>query len=674
MKLRHWLLLVLVQSLVSCVSAPKKMPLHPAPFDAKKELAQVQIDIAAGSDKKAIGRLKNLMARYPKSDVADDASMQLAKIYYNKQMYDPSYQTYMSLVNSDVLSPNEGEALLGAGKSLGKLGRLDEALALNARALKIPGLSENLRLELNKQRFSLLNTLGDRLDGLKALAYIYDHEPKPEIKSGAQTRAYEIVNQYLNQSDLEKVVSGGEFGFVRAQAAYRLAMFKLQSKDFDGARSTFSKAAELGQGTPLQRQAETYMNQIDSRRRVDAYTIGAVLPITGKYAPIAQKTLRGLQLGLGIYGNDHGSFKLAVVDSEGTPEGAKRAVERIISEDNAIAVVGSLLSRTAAAVATKTEELGVPSIALSQKSGLTEGGSYIFRNAVTSEMQVRELVRIAMDQLGYRRFAILYPNDSYGVEYANLFWDEVLAHGGTIAGAQIYNPAETDFRGPIRRLVGTYYVEDRKAEYQNRVRDWFKKQKSLKTRNSPPDDLLPPVVDFDALFVPDSPKALGQIAPMLTYQGISKVRLLGTNIWNTVDLVRRGQKNVENALFVDSNITNDPGFKTSRFYQEFKQVFGEEPGLFEVQGYEAGMILRQLISGGERTRVGLAQALTNMRQFQGVSGPMSMSPQRELARPLTPLVVKEGTIVSWNMAVERGEGDMSGPPDKKSGKKSKPKK
>jgi ABC-type branched-subunit amino acid transport system substrate-binding protein len=659
MKLRHWLLLVTIQALLSCVSAPKKQPLAPAPFDAKKEFSQIQIELAAGGDKRAVQRLKNLIARYPKSDVADDATMQLAKIYFTRGMYEPAYQTYMSLVNSDVLSPNEGEALLGGAKSLGKLGRIDEALALNARALKIPGLSENLQLELNKQRYSLLNAIGDRLDALKALAYIYDHEPKPDIKAGAQGRALEIVNLHLSQADVEKVAEGSEFGFVRGQAAYRLGLFRLQSKDFDGARSSFARAAELGQGTPLQRQAESYLNQIDSRRRVDPYVIGAVLPLTGKYAPIGQKTLRGLQLGLGLYGSNRSSFKLSVIDSEGTPEGARHAVERIVTEDAAIAIVGSLLSRTAVAVASKTEELGVPSIALSQKAGLTEGGSYVFRNAVTSEMQMRELVRIAIDQLGYKRFAILYPNDSYGVEYANLFWDEVLARGGTISGAQIYNSQETDFRGPIRRLVGTYYVEDRRGEYQGRVKDWFKKQKSLKTRNSPPDDLLPPIADFDALFVPDSPKALGQIAPMLTYQGVTNVRLLGTNIWNTSDFVRRGQKNVEKALFVDSNFTNDPSFKTSRFYAEFKQVFGEEPGLFEVQGYEAGVMLRQVISGGERTRVGLAQALTNLRQYQGVSGPMSMSTHRELMRPLTPLVVQDGAITAWDLNAEKSNPSNS---------------
>lgn len=141
---------------------------------------------------------------------------------------------------------------------------------------------------------------------------------------------------------------------------------------------------------------------------------------------------------------------------------------------------------------------------------------------------------------------------------------------------------------------------------------------------------------------------------MLAYQGVTGVRLLGTNIWNSGEFVRRGQKNVENALFVDSTVGIDPNFKNSRFFTDFKKIFGEEPGLFEAQGYEVGMLLRQLISGGQTTRIGLAQAMTSIRQFPGVSGMMTMNSQRELVRPLVPLVVREGTIVTWNPQMGSG--------------------
>lgn len=650
------LIVSLLFAFLSCTTAPKKKPQAPAPANARTEFNKAQIEAGSGADKKALQRFSTITKKYPFSDVADDATIQMARIYTKQGQHEQAYKTYMSLVESDVFSQNEGEALLGASKSLQKLGRLDESSALSARGLKIPGLSENLRLEFYKHRYAVLSSIGDRIEALRALAYIHAKEPKPEIKGNAQARATEIINYYLQEKDLERVVGNSEFGFVRAQAAFRLGLLKLRNKDFDGARSQFANAAEWGQGLPVQAQAENYLMQVDSRRRVDPYTIGTVLPLTGRHAAVAQKTLRGLQLGLGIYGPDRGSFKLAVVDSEGTPEGARRAVERLVTEDNVIAVVGSLLSREATAVAQKTEELGVPSIALSQKAGLTETGTYIFRNAVTSAMQVRELVKLSMEQLGLKRFAILYPNDAYGVEYANLFWDEVLARGGTISGAQIYNPTETDFRGPIKRLVGTYYVEDRKAEYQARLRDWYRKQKKISTRESPPDDILPAIVDFDAIFIPDTPKALGQIAPMLVYQGVTNTRLLGTNVWNSTELVRRGEKNVENAIFVDTNITNDPAFKQSKFFRDFVKTFGEEPGLFEAQGFEVGLMLRNSIAGGERSRVGLAESLNGLRQFQGVGGVLNMNEQRELTRPLTPFMVRESQIVTWNPSFETTSG------------------
>ncbi|NJL24698.1 MAG: ABC transporter substrate-binding protein [Calothrix sp. SM1_5_4] len=193
------------------------------------------------------------------------------------------------------------------------------------------------------------------------------------------------------------------------------------------------------------------------------------------------------------------------------------------------------------------------------------------------------------------------------------------------------------------------------------MRDWFKKQNRLKSRTSPPDDLLPPVVDFDAIFIPDGPKAVGQIARMLPYQGVPNIRLLGTNVWNSSDLIRRGEKTVEKAIFIDTNLVNDDSFKNSRFFKEFQKVFGEEPGLFEAQGYEVGVLLRRLISDGERSRAGLAAALAELRQFQGVSGPMTMNSQKELLRPLTAFSISQGEIVAWTPALE-AEKPTSAPP------------
>jgi len=311
-----------------------------------------------------------------------------------------------------------------------------------------------------------------------------------------------------------------------------------------------------------------------------------------------------------------------------------------------IAIVGSLLSKTAPAVATKADELGVPSIGLSQRAGLTEIGPNVFRNSLTSTMQVQQLVRTAMNDLGMKKFAILYPNDAYGVEFANIFWDEVLARGGEITAVQTYSNKETDFRVPVQRLVGTYFGEARQDEFNLRMKELQKVDKSKKksARNSNLEDILPPITDFDAIFIPDNAKALGQISAMLSYSDVRGMRLLGTNLWNTPGIAKRAGSSAGNLLFVDSYSPNIENQEKTRFISDYKALFGEEPTLIEIQAYDTGLILRQLVLSGADSREALAKRLSELKKFPGALGPLNMSPEREIVRPLVTLSVDKGEI------------------------------
>ncbi len=637
--------------LFSCTSTPQKKPPEKASPNLQKEYAQAQIDSAAGGKQKAIVRLKKIVQTHPKTDVASDSNMMMGKIYYESRDYTNAYASFIAIVNSDTFSPSEGEALLWASRSLHRLGRVDEALSLTQKSTKIPGLSNELKLEFYRLRYQMLSDLGDRLDALKTLVYLSANDTDPAQRENARARANELVESKLSEEELSTVSRSADYGWVRGAAYFRLANIYFEQKDFSRARDAFAEVISFAPNTEMAVRAKERIDQIEARRRVDSGTIGAILPLTGKYAPMGYKTLRGLQLGLGIYGPDKSSLRLAIIDEEGNPDAARRGVERLVAEDHVLAIVGSLLSKTAIAVASKSDEMGVPSIALSQKAGLTDVGPMVFRNSMTSEMQVRQLVRSAMEDLGLRRFAILYPNDPYGIEYSNLFWDEVLARGGTITGAQSYAPNDTDFASPIQRLVGTYYYEDRADEYRNLLKEWQKKQKSVNTRNGPPEDLLPPVIDFQAIFIPDSIKALGQISPMLAVHDITDVRLLGTNLWNTEGFSKRADRFADGSLFVDSFIASDENFKKTKFFRDFKTAFNEEPGLFEAIGYDAGLMIRQALASGERSRVGLAQWLSKMQNFPGAMGGLTISNAREVVRPVSTLTLLEGQVVKLDPAL-----------------------
>jgi branched-chain amino acid transport system substrate-binding protein len=257
---------------------------------------------------------------------------------------------------------------------------------------------------------------------------------------------------------------------------------------------------------------------------------------------------------------------------------------------------------------------------------------------------VQELARNAIEKYGMKRFAIVYPNDPYGTEYANLFWDAVLALGGQVTAAQSYSPIERDFSGVVSRLVGTYYIEDRADEYTHLIKDWYGQQKVITSRVTPPTDLLQPIVDFDAVFIPDGVKSLGQIASMLVFNDVKNVRLLGTNLWNSTSLVERGTSLIENSLFVDALSSMDNSLSHTAFFRDYKNLYDEEPSSFEAQAYDSGLVLRDAISHGARSRGAVREALQGLNHFHATVGDISVSSDREFTRPLTVLTVKDGKI------------------------------
>lgn len=582
--------------LCACSSKPKqetrKAVVQPAPARPKVPAAQAK------------AHYENYRATAQKFYAGKDFERALAN-YKMAAQYAPSPKL-------------EGESYLAALRSARQLKREAEIPTLIARVLEKIPYSDPQRGEALDLYLEGLVAQEKKLPFLTAL--------QQEISKGNVTaqnrwnaRALEEIRRPLAKEENEILLQGNF------------------PSDWKDASRALAAQAEIAAAT-----ASPVVSTTPKEAPLDSKTIGVVLPLSGKNEAIARKTLRGLQLGLGLYGSDPSSFKLAVADSEGRPEGAEKATQRLIQQDGAIAVVGSVLSRNAQTVAAVASEYGTPSVSLSQKQGVTQQSPLVFRNTLTAEMQVKTLVKVAMTDFGMTRFAVVYPNDAYGVEMANLFWDEVLARGGNIVGAQTYSPDETDFKVLVQKLVGTNAPQARSEEYNARMKERKEKKKETSDRHAA-EDVLPPVVDFQAVFLPDSLKALGQFSAMLAFSGVRGVHLLGPNLWNNPGLGRRVSQSFNPVTFVDFP---PMGGETdnSEFVRLFRQQYNEDPGPFELQGYDAGLLLRTLISEGARDRQSLASALAEQKTFPGGHGTLVQFPVREFHRPLTAWTLEKGQI------------------------------
>jgi len=650
MKFLLSLLQVLVLALlVSCSTTQQvsKEPPPPADKRIQKEYEQARLELIK-SPVHGLRHLEAIIQKYPNTSVASNAAKLAGDYYFKNRKYSQALNAYSYILNDNFRDPYKGEVYGRSIKIMLENGQKEKALATLNQALRYDGLTSEEKIDLLSYQLEFQKEAQDVMAQLETLAQMYNLSQSPQAKTGFRIRASTIADSLVRPKDLDAVLSNSNLEFVHANIHYRLGSVAFEQSDFSAARSHFSSVVSLAPESELAESARDFLKQLDARSSVDSRTVGVILPLSGKYGDIGRSVLNSIQLGLGIY-NKSSNIKLAVIDSEGRYLDARRAVEKLVVEDQVIAIIGSLQSKAATAIASRAQALGVPSIVLSQKSGITQIGDFVFRNALTSEMQVQSLVQTATQKLNLTRFAILYPDDAYGTEYANLFWDAVEKSGGQIRAAQSYDPKETDFRVAVEKLVGTYYKEDRDQEYKQKLDEWKKKNTKVTARTEVPKDLLPPIVDFQAIFIPDSARTLGQIAAMLTFQDVKNVSLLGTNLWNTPGVVERAGQFANSVIFVDSFLNQDQSFMQSDFYKTYVQNFGHAPSLFDLQAYDTALILKDTLSGAS-SRTELQAKLSEVRSLKGALNTIDTAPSRDFSRPVVALTVSDGKILRLDQA------------------------
>lgn len=458
----------------------------------------------------------------------------------------------------------------------------------------------------------------------------------------------DLIENKLSLNELELAAGDVDFISIKPQLLLKIGKIYQKNNEPDRAAEYFRSVSTLYAQTEFATQATVLLSTVQMTNEVDSKVIGAVLPLTGKNASLGQHALNSLRMGLELNKPDS-KFRLALFDSQSNPELASAGVDKLVKEDKAIVVLGGFTSKEAVAMANSAELLSTPYIAFSQKSGLTNIGDYVFRNSMTPEMQVDKLVQFATEKLSAKKFAILFPNDSYGVEFSNVFWDHVLARGGEITAAQTYDPKETDFSEVVQKLVGTFYAEARQEEYAaRRLELKTKKTDSTKKTNSrehlSEENILPPILDFDVLFVPDNSRALGQVLAFMKYNDASDMNYLGTNIWNAADLPKRAANEDAGIYFVDALDVSQGASQDSSFFKNYLAEFNEEPTLVEIQVFEAAKIVKEQILAGASSREALAGGLRSLGPTAGVTGELRMSKQREIERPIHVLTLDDGLI------------------------------
>jgi len=395
------------------------------------------------------------------------------------------------------------------------------------------------------------------------------------------------------------------------------------------------------------------------------FSLGCLLPLSGRFAEYGNRALKGVELALSRVADreDLPDYRIVFKDTGGDPEKAAKAVRELVDEHHVAGVIGSII--TAETAALTAQQAGIPIITMTQKEKIAQIGDFVFRNFFTPEMQVKALVSYCIQTLGVNRFAILYPNEPYGSKFMNLFWDQVIAAGGVVTGVETYDRTITDFEDPIKKLVGLYYEipEDLKKRPDLFTGDSFNFDTGL---NKPLMDPLsgpfgipggraaaesepePPeaIVDFDAVFIPDSPRKAGLIIPQLAYHDVKDVYLLGTNLWYSNTLIDMAQQYSQGAVIPVGFFDNGTDEEVKHFTRLFMEAYGEAPGFVEAVAYDTTMLLMEALERPvTNTRDALKDALLNAGIHHGVTGSTSFDRDGDVMKKMQLLRIKGGDFV-----------------------------
>lgn len=337
--------------------------------------------------------------------------------------------------------------------------------------------------------------------------------------------------------------------------------------------------------------------------------VGEFASLTGQTATFGQSVTEGSHLAFDEINAAGGvldkQIKVVTEDDQSKTEDANAAVQKLISRDQVIALLGEVASSRSMAAAPTAQSNKIPMISpASTNEEVTKRGDYIFRICFIDPFQGEALANFAAKSLGAKRAAVLIDmKQDYSLGLAEAFKRTWLASGGQIVQEQSYASNDKEFRAQLTTI-----------------------------RSAQP----------DVIFVPGYYTEVSLIVRQARELGL-KVPMLGGDGWDSPELTKGAETEFENTYLSNHFAAEDPDPVVQNFVQKYKAKYNKEPDAMAALGYDAARILADAIKrAGTTEGPKLRDAIAQTKDFMGVTGKITINAQRNADKPLTILKVVNG--------------------------------
>jgi branched-chain amino acid transport system substrate-binding protein len=221
-----------------------------------------------------------------------------------------------------------------------------------------------------------------------------------------------------------------------------------------------------------------------------------------------------------------------------------------------------------------------------------------------NRFQAYACAKFAREQLKAQTAAILYDQKlPYSVGLADEFEKQFTAMKGNISTRQSYQEGDQDYSAQLTSI-----------------------------RGSKP----------DIVFVPGYYTDAANIAVQARKLGI-RVPLVGGDGWDSAKLAEIGGDAMDGCYFCTHYFQQDPRPRVQEFLRDYRKQFGAAPDAMAALGFDAARLLLAAIEKApSQSGSDISAALAATKDFDGVTGRISIDPDRNAVKPAIILEMKHG--------------------------------
>jgi len=342
----------------------------------------------------------------------------------------------------------------------------------------------------------------------------------------------------------------------------------------------------------------------------DKLLIGEFGSLTGTEATFGISSSNGLKLAMEEVNKSGGllnkQIEIITYDDQGKPSEAATVVQKLITKDRVVAIIGEVASSRSMAGAGICQQNKIPMVSpASTNPEVTLIGDYIFRVCFIDPFQATVLSKFAVNTLKVKRVAVLKDvKNAYSTGLADFFIKEFKAMGGEVIEVQSYQNGDKDFKAQLT---------------------------AIKAKNP------------EAIFIPGYYTEVGLIAIQAREIGITQP-LFGGDGWESEKLTEGKAKDALEGCFFSTHVSAenpDPGIQN--FIKKYQEKYNMMPDAMSFLAYDAGMILFDAIKRAGSTDANkIREELAKTKEFQGVTGKITINEQRNAIKPAVILEIKNG--------------------------------